>query len=123
MDAVATRPPGEHMEEVGCLGNYISMGFVFVGTDDTMTRYLRHLQRLKAMQVERAYIAARDDWINIAERASYLAEKRNLAKRIKSKRYYATDTLGQRREHILIEMQLVPSAPFAPPEQGQLLEE
>jgi len=118
MNAVATRPPGEHMEEVGCLGTHISMGFVFVGTSGTVIHYLRHLQRLKAMQVERAYIAARDDWIDTAERTSYLAEKGNIAKRLKSKRYYATDTLGQRREHTLIETQLVPSGPFAPPEQG-----
>lgn len=123
MDAIATRLPGKNMKEVGCLGTYISVGFVFVGTSGTMIRYLRHLQKLKAMQVERAYIAARDDWIDTAERTSYLAEKGNIAKRLKSKRYHATDTLGQRREQILIEMQLVPSAPFAPPEQGKLLEE
>ncbi len=129
MDAVATRPPGENMEEVGCLGTYISMGFVFVGRYETVTSqgptfpYLRHLQKLKAMQVQRAYIAARDDWIDTAERTSYLAEKGNIAKRLKSKRYYATDISGQRREHILIEMQLVSSAPLASPEQGRLLEE
>jgi len=128
MDAVATRIPGEMMGQVGCQGACISMGFLFVGIFETIASqgavpYLRHIQRLKAMQLETVYIAARDNNISMAERVSYLAERGNLAKRLKSKRYYASDILGRRRENILIEMQLIVAAPFAPPEQGMLLEE
>jgi len=128
MDAIATRTPGELMEQAGCQGAYISMGFVFVGTHEKIategaTRYLHYIQKLKTMKLERAYIAARDQYIQMAERVSYLAEKGGVGKRLKPKRYYAVDNLGQQREHILIEMRLIPSAPFAPPEQGRLLEE
>ncbi len=127
MDTIATRMPRE-ATQTKFQGNYISTGFVFIGTSPKIERegyvpYLRAIQWSKSMGLEKIYIAARDWAIDIAERTSYLAEKRNLAKRLKSKRYYATDTSGQRRKQILIEMQLVPSAPFAPPEQGQLLEE
>lgn len=127
MDTLATRIPREAIQ-TEFQGNYISMGFVFIGTSPKIERegyvpYLRAIQWGRSIGLEKIYIAARDWAIDIAERTSYLAEKRNLAKRLKSKRYYATDTSGQRREHILIEMQLVSGSPFAPPEQGQLLEE
>lgn len=128
MDAIATRARGELMEQAGCQGAYISMGFVFVGTYEKIaaegvTLYLRYIQKLKSMKLERAYIAARDDYIPDAERTAYLARKQGLGRIVgKPKRYYATDTRGERREHILIEIQLVVS-PFAPPEQGKLLEE
>jgi len=103
------------------------MGFLFVGIFETIATqgavpYLRHIQKLKAMQLERVYITARDHNIDTAERVSYLAVKGNFAKRIKSKRYHAIDILGQRRETILIEMQLIVAPPYTPPEQGRLLE-
>lgn len=128
MDAIATRIPGEAMEQIACQEPYISMAFVFVGVHNKIasegaTPYLRHIQQLKAMKIERIYIAARDNSIDMAERVAHLAEKRGLAKMLKPKRYYASDTQGNRREHVLIEMQLIPSAPFAPAEQLRLLEE
>lgn len=128
MDAVATRAPGEMMEQVGYQGACISMGFLFVGISGTIITqgaipYLRHIQKLKAMQLEKVYITARDDNIGMAERVSYLAERGKFAKRVKSKRYQATDVLGHRRENILIEMQLTATPPFVPSEQGRLLEE
>jgi len=128
MDAVATRSPGERMDQVGCQGTYITMGFLFVGDIDKIaslgaTPYLSHIQKLKARKLERVYIAARGDYISMADRLSYLAERGKLAKRIKSKRYYASDTSGRRREHILIEMQLIVSVPFEQEEQSRLFEE
>jgi len=127
MDVIATRPTGEECE-TSFQGNYISMGFIFIGTSPKIERegavpYLRAIQWSKGMGLERTYIAARDWAIGIAERTSYLAERSNLAKVMKRERYYAADSLGQRREHILIEMQVIPSGPFALPEQGRLLEE
>ena len=127
MNAIATRAPGEVCEN-DFQGNCISMGFVFIGTSPKIEAegavpYLRAIQWRKSMGLERIYIAARDWAVDIAERTSYLAEKRELAKTLKRRRYYATDSLGERREHILIEMQLIKTTPFVPPEQGRLLEE
>ncbi len=127
MDAIAKRATGEECD-TQFQGNCISMGFVFIGTSPKIqeagaTPYLRAVQWKKGMGLERIYIAARDWAISIAERTSYLAEKHNLAKIIKHKKYYATDALGQRRENILIEMQLIVSSPFDLPEQGTLFEE
>lgn len=127
MNAIATRAPGE-VCETDFQGNCISMGFVFIGTSPKIEAegavpYLRAIQWRKSMGLERIYIAARDWAVDIAERTSYLAEKRKLVKTLKRKRYYATDSLGERREHILIEMQLIKATSFVPPEQGRLLEE
>jgi small subunit ribosomal protein S1 len=126
MDAIANRAPHE-VVNTEFQGNYISIGFVFIGTDTKIQQegavpYLRSLQWKKSKGLQRAYIAARDWAIDIAERISYLAEKKNLAKIVKHTKYYATDSSGQRREHVIIEMQLIVS-PFAPPEQGILLED
>ena len=127
MDAIATRDPHEECD-TEFQGNYISMGFVFIGTSPKIRQagvapYLRAIQWKKNMGLERIYIAARDWAIDKAERTSYLAKRRNLARILKHKRYYAVDSLGERREHVLIEMQPIAAAPFAPPEQGKLLEE
>ena len=127
VNSVATRVPGEQLEAVGYQGVYISMGFVLVGKADKIvsagaTLYLRHIQKLRAIGVERAYIAARGQNIDMAKRVAYLAQRRNLAKSLKPKQYYAADTQGQRREHVLIELQLAPRAPYSPPEQGILIE-
>ena len=127
MDTIATRTPQE-ATQTKFQGTYISMNFVFIGTSlkikmEGCVPYLDAIRWDKSVGLEKIYIAARDWAIDIAERTSYLAEKKDLAKRLKSKRFYATDTSGQQREQILIEMQLAPRAPFAPPEQGRLLEE
>jgi len=126
MNAIATRAPGD-VCETDFQGNCISMGFVFIGTSPKIQAegavpYLRAIQWRKSMGLDRIYIAARDWAVDIAERTSYLAEKAKLAKVLKRRQYYAIDSLGQRRKHILIEMQLVVSR-FSPPEQGKLLEE
>lgn len=127
MNTIATRAPGE-VCETDFQGNCISMGFVFIGTSPKIEAegavpYLRAIQWRKSMGLERIYIAARDWAVDIAERTSYLAEKRKLVKILKRRRYYATDSLGERREHILIEIQPIKAASSAPPEQGRLLEE
>jgi len=127
MDVVAKRAPQEEID-TQFQGNYISMGFVFIGTGEKVSEhgsapYINAIRWKKEAGIGKAYIAARDHFIDTAERVAYLAKKRGLAKMLKSKRYYATDTQGNRRDHILIEMQLIPSAPFAPPEQLSLLED
>jgi len=127
MDVIAKRQPGEKCE-TDFIGNYISMTLVMVGTADTLAAkgivgYLQAIQWSKGKNIERVYITARDKYIPDAERTAYLAQKQGLGRIVgKPKTYDATDSLGQRREHILIELQLVVS-PFAPPKQGQLLEE
>lgn len=127
MDAIATRAPQEECD-TQFQGNYISMGFVFIGMSPKIEEagaapYLRAIQWKRGMGLERIYIAARDWAIDIAERTSYLAEKHDLAKILKRRRYSATDPLGQRREHVLIEMQPIAATSSAPPEQGRLLED
>lgn len=127
MDAVAKRAPQEEID-TQFQGNYISMGFVFIGMGEKVLQhglapYINAIRWKKEAGIGNAYIAARDHFIDTAESVAYLAEKRGLAKMLKPKRYYATDTQGNRREHILIEMQLIPSAPFAPPEQLSFLED
>lgn len=127
MDVIAKRQPGEKCE-TDFIGNHISMKLVMVGTPDTLTTkgivgYLQAIQWAKGRNIERAYIAARDKYIPDAERTAYLAQKQGLGRIVgKPKTYDAADASGQRRKHILVEMQLVVS-PFAPPEQGRLLEE
>jgi len=127
MDTIAIRATGEAIQ-TEFQSNYISMGFVFIGTSPKIERegsapYLRAIQWRRSKGLERIYVTARDWAIDIAERTSYLAQKGNLARILKRTRYYATDSSGQRREHILVEMQPIAAAPFAPPEQGRLLEE
>jgi len=126
MDTIARRAPQEECD-TEFQGNCISMGFVFIGTSPKIkqegaTPYLRAIQWKKGLGIQRFYVAARDWAIDVAERTGFLAEKRNLAKILKRTEYYATDSSGQRRKHILIEMQPVVS-PFAAAEQGRLLEE
>ena len=127
MDVIAKRQPGEKCE-LEFMGNCISMRLIMVGTVDTLTTkgitgYLQAIQWAKGMNIERVYVTARDKHIPDAERTAYLAQKKSLGKIVgKPKRYFATDTRGARRENILIEMQLIVS-PFAPAEQGRLLEE
>lgn len=127
MDVIAKRQPGERCE-TDFMGNCISMRLMMVGTIDTLATkgiagYLQAIQWAKGKNIERVYIAARDNYIPEAERTAYLAQKQGLGKIMgKPKIYHATDTQGVRRENILIEMQLVVS-PFVPPEQGKLLEE
>lgn len=127
MDAIAKRLSGEDCN-TDFQGSCISIGFVFIGTSPKIEKegsvpYLRAIQYKKGMRIERIYIAARDWAMDIAERTSYLAEKRGFAKMVKKPIHYnATDTEGRQREQVLIEMQLV-AVPFAPPEQGSLLEE
>ena len=104
------------------------MGFVFIGTSPKIQKegtlpYVRAIQYKKGIRIERIYIAARDWAIGTAKKTSYLAEKGGFGKMVKKPmQYRATDAEGQRREQVLIEMQLVGS-PFAPPEQGRMLEE
>jgi len=127
MDIIAKRQPGEKCE-TDFIGNYISMTLVMVGTLDTLSAkgivgYLQAIQWSKGNNIERVYITARDKYIPDAERTAYLAQKQGLGRIVgKPKTYDATDSLGQPREHILIELQLVVS-PFAPTKQGRLLEE
>lgn len=127
MDAIAKRQPGEKCE-LEFMGNCISMRLIMVGTVDTLTTkgivgYLQAIQWAKGMEIERVYITARDKHIADAERTAHLAQKRGLGRIVgQPKKYVATDSLGQQRKTTLIEIQLVVS-PFAPPEQGRLLEE
>lgn len=126
MDVIAKKPPGEDCD-TQFQGNYISTGFVFIGTKEkigSVAPYLRAIQYKKGMGIERIYIQARNHYIAIAERTAYLGEKQGFGKIVrKPMHFYATDSLGQRREYVLIEMQPIATAPFAPPEQGRLLEE
>jgi hypothetical protein len=127
MDVIAKRKPREKCE-TDFIGDCISMRLLMVGTVDTLSTkgivgYLQAIQWAKGKSIGRVYIAARDDYIPDAERTAYLAKKQGLGRIVgKPKTYYATDTQGVRRENVLIEMRLV-SSPFAPPEQGKLLEE
>lgn len=127
MDVIAKRQPGEKCE-TDFTGSCISMRLMMVGTVDTLATkgivgYLQAIQWAKAKNIKTVYIAARDNHIPEAERVAYLAQKQGLGRIVgKSEVYYATDTRGVQRKNILIEMQLVVS-PFAPPEQGKLLEE
>lgn len=127
MDVIAKRQPHEKCE-TDFRGNCISMRLMMVGTVDTLATkgiagYLQAIQWAKSRNIERVYIAARDKYIPEAERTAYLAQKQGLGKIAgKPKKYFATDTQGERRENILIEMQLVVS-PFVSLEQGKLLEE
>jgi hypothetical protein len=126
MDVIAKRQPGDKCE-TSFKGNCISMLFLMVGTLDTLSTkgivgYLQAIQWAKGKGIEMAYIAARDIYIPEAERTAYLAEKQNLGKIVgKPKKYEAADTRGVYRKHILIEMRIAAS-PFAPPEQGKLIE-
>jgi len=127
MDVIAKRQPGEKCE-LDFMGNCISMGLIMVGTVDTLATkgivgYLQAIKWAKGMNIERVYVTARDKHITEAERTAYLAQKQGLGRIVgKPKTYVATDSLGQQRKNILVEIQLVVS-PFAPPEQGKLLEE
>ena len=126
MDAVATRAPGD-ATQTEFQGSHISVAFLFIGTSLKIEKegsvpYLRAIQWIRSRGLERIYIAARDWAIDVAERTSYLAQKGNMARILKRTQYYATDSLGQRREHILIEMQPIATTPFMPSEQGRLLE-
>lgn len=126
MDVIAQKAPGEDCD-TEYQGNLISTGFVFVGTKekiDSLVPYLRAIQYKKSMGIERIYVQARDRYMDTAERIAYLAEKQGFAKIIKKPvRYSATDSLGQRRAYILIEMQSIALAPFVSPEKGRLLED
>ncbi|NQT31909.1 MAG: hypothetical protein HQ588_06200 [Deltaproteobacteria bacterium] len=127
MDVIAKRQPGEKCE-TSFNGNCISMIFLMVGTADKLatkgiTGYLQAIQWARGRGLGRVYIAARDSLISEAERTAYLAQKRGLGKIVgKPKIYEATDIRGLRRKNVLIEMQLITS-PFAPPEQGKLIED
>ncbi len=125
MDVIAKRAPREDCD-TQFQGSYISMGFVFIGTKEkieSVLPYLQAIQYKKGIGIERIYIAARDKYIPDAEKTAYLAQKQGLGRIAgKPKTYYATDIRGVRRKNILIEMRLVIS-PFAPSEQGRLLEE
>jgi hypothetical protein len=129
MDVIIKRSPHEEVD-TQFQGNHISMGFVFIGAPEKVEQegcvpYFRAIQYKKGIQIEKVYLAARGDCnIDTAKRTAYLAEKRGIAKILKSPMlYYATDRDGSRRKNILIEMRTIVSAPFAPPEQGILLEE
>ena len=126
MDVIAKKAPGEDCD-TQFEGNCISMGFVFIGTKEkigSLVPYLRAVQYKKGMGIERIYIQARNHYVDTAERVAYLSEKRGFGKIVKKPmHYYATDSVGQRRKYVLIEMQSIATVPFAPPEQGMLLEE
>ena len=127
MDVIAKRQPSEKCE-TDFIGNCISMRLMMVGTVETLATkgiavYLQAIQWAKGRNIERVYIAARDEHVPDAERTAYLAQRQGLGRIVgKPKTYYATDSRGVRRKTILIEMQVVVSH-FAPPEQGRLLEE
>jgi len=109
MDVIAKRAPGEECD-THFQGNYISMGFVWVGKSDKIAYegaipYIKAIQWKKNIGIERIYIAARDAFIDTAMRAAYLAKKRRIARMLKPKEYYAIDTEGRRRKCILIEME------------------
>lgn len=109
MDVIATRMPGEECD-TQFQGNYISMGFVWVGKSEKVASagtipYIQAVQWKKNMGIERVYIAARNAFIDTATRVAYLAEKHGVGKMLKPKEYYAVDSQGQRRKCILIEIQ------------------
>lgn len=109
MDVIATRMPGEECD-TQFQGNYISMGFVWVGKSKKIASagtipYIQAVQWKKDMGIERVYIAARDALIDTATRVAYLAERCDIGKMLKPKEYYAVDSQGQRRKCVLIEIQ------------------
>lgn len=109
MDVIATRAPGEECD-THFQGNFISMGFVWVGKSNKVARtgtilYIQAVEWKKNMGIARIYIGARDAFVDTAIRAAYLAEKRGVGKMLKPKEYYAVDTEGRRRKCILIEME------------------
>jgi len=109
MDVIATRAPGEECD-THFQGNFISMGFVWVGRSEKIAGagavpYIQAVQWKKNMGIRRIYIGARGTFIDSATRVAYLAEKRGIAKMLKPKEYHAVDSEGRRRKCILIEME------------------
>jgi len=124
---VACRQPGEDMAEPGYRGAYISTAFVLIGIGERIqmegaTPYLKHLRYLRSLGFRRAFLAARDTSIDMAERVSYLAEKGTRAKRRTSKEYQGRDAFGRTRKDVLIEMSILPLQSAELP-QGHLFEE
>ena len=112
---VATRPPGQDLQEIGHIGSYMSIAFVLVGSRDLMAArgeapYLNHIERLRSSGYQKAYLAARGgtplDSPDISESAS-IRMARQLARSIQERRigtigrdmdYYVPDNLGNRRK-------------------------
>jgi len=110
---VASREPGENMVEPGYRGTYISTAFVLIGRGariemEGATPYLKHLRYLRSLGFRRALLTGRDKSMEMAERVSYLAQKGRLAKRRPSRKYEAKDATGRSRNHVLIEMDILP---------------
>ena len=120
---VATREAHEDSPSVGHLGRYIRTAFVFIGSGAKMaaageTPYMNHLRRLRDMGYEKAYVVARGGSQRVETTASMemaqyvadLAHSSKLATRGRTMRYSAMDPEGRSRQHILIELTIIPFA-------------
>jgi hypothetical protein len=118
---VATREAHEYFPSVGHLGRYIRTAFVFIGIGEKMaeageTPYINHLRRLRDMGYEKAYLVARGGSrrgatsasMEMAQYVADIAQSAKLATRGRVMRYSAMDPEGKSREHILIEMTIIP---------------
>ncbi|MYE55127.1 MAG: hypothetical protein F4X34_08040 [Chloroflexi bacterium] len=117
----ATRPAGYDMEDIGYDGTYISTALVPVGTLETMVSggeepYLRHIQRLKESEFQRAYIIARgapssgnpsqSASINMALRVAKSVSQQRLGTVGRTIEFYAPDSNGSNRKNVLIKINL-----------------
>ena len=122
--AVATRQPGQDMQEVGHRSYYISTAFVFIGSIETMIDggeepYLAHVRWLRTNGYRRAYLAARGgsrvDSFRSSGSSVSIRMARLVAQSIQSEgtgtiqrtmQYYIPDNIGNQRTQILIEIDL-----------------
>ena len=117
----AMRPSGHDMEDIGYDGNYISTAFVPVGTSETMTSggetpYLKHIQRLREAEYQKAYLIARgfsrsdnspeSESIKMALQVGKSARQQRLGVVGRAVEYYAPDSTGNNRKHVLIKIDL-----------------
>ena len=123
--AVATRPPGQSMQDIGHRSYYISTAFVFVGSPETMSdrgeeAYLSHVEFLRTRGYRRVYLTARggsridnlsprsesSGSIDMARRVAQSIRRDGLGTIERSMEYYTPDTSGNERKHILIEIDI-----------------
>lgn len=122
--AVATRHPGQDMQEVGHRSYYISTAFVFIGSIETMIDggeepYLIHVRRLRTNGYRRAYLAARggsrvksysssDSSVSIrmARLVAESIQREGIGTVERTMQYYIPDNMGNQRVQILIEIDL-----------------
>ena len=123
--AVATRLPGHSLQEVGHRGYYISTAFVFVGSPETMSdrgeeAYLSHVRFLRTRGYRRVYLTARGGSqfdtlsrhsisslsIDMARQVSQSIEREGIGTIGRTMEYHTPDTMGNERQHVLIEIDI-----------------